>query len=124
MLVIAIDPGITTGIAFHNPGGYKTIATKDEDEIWSLLTGVPWECVIFETFATSGRISAPGLATVRLVGGIQALCKHLKLRTCPHSPQARYPYQKQAKQMLPHTVIHEQDAMAHLLRWEADHAKA
>lgn len=122
-MILAIDPGITTGIAFHDTSGYVTTTTKEDVELWSILTGVPWETVVCEAFATSGRISAPGLATVRLIGGVQALCYRLSIPVHMHSPQVRYPYLKQAKIMKRGHIIHEIDALAHLLRWEADHAK-
>lgn len=120
-MILAIDPGVTSGIAWHDAKGYHTTITKDEGEIWALLTGIPWKCVVFETFATSGRISAPGLHTVRLIGGIQALCRHLGIPTCSQTPQHRYPFQLPARKMLHGAIIHEQDAMAHLLRYENDH---
>ena len=122
-MIIAIDPGISTGIAWHDVEGYHTLVTKDEGDIWSLLVGIKWDCVIYEDFVTSGRIGAPGLATVRLIGGILALCKHMGLQTCKHMPQARYPFQLEARKKLHGAIIHEQDALAHLLRYEYDMEK-
>jgi hypothetical protein len=121
MRIIAFDPGVTTGIAWKDKGEYHTTITKNEDEIWSLLTGIPWNAVVFETFATSGRISSPGLQTVRLIGGIQAMCRHLQITTYAQAPMMRYPFVKQAKDMFPHKIVHEYAALSHLLRFEADH---
>ena len=119
-MIIAIDPGVSTGIAWHDNSGYHSIVTRDEDDVWNLLVGIKWSMVVYETFFTSGRISAPGLQTVRLIGGIQALCRHLKLPTHGQAPQQRYPFQDNAKAMLRGRIVHEQDAMAHLLRYEYD----
>ena len=119
MPVLAIDPGESIGIAFFD-NGYQSCVIKEPAELWTLITGVPWDVVVYENFSTSGRISAPGLHTVRIVGGIQALCSHFHIAMIQHAPQARYPYLRKAKVMLAGHIIHEIDAMAHLLRWEAD----
>jgi len=123
-MILAIDPGVSTGIAWHDTKGYHSTVTKDESDVWALLTGIKWKCVVYETFFTSGRISAPGLQTVRLIGGIVALCRHLDLPTCGQAPQMRYPFQTQSEQMLRGHIVHEKDAMAHLLRYEHDHPES
>ncbi len=115
--VLAIDPGQTTGIALKLKGKYITCVLNTPEEVWEFVNKLHWDQVICENFTTAGRISSYGLLTVRIIGGIQALCWKQHIQLTMRMPQHRYSKQKQAATMA--TVIHEQDALAHLLAWEA-----
>lgn len=117
MNYIAIDPGLTTGVALKLETVYKTLTVTTPEEVWDLINQLKWDYIICENFTTAGRISGYGLHTVRIIGGIQAIC-HLKgLELSLRMPQHRRSKQAKADKMA--TVIHERDALAHLLAWEA-----
>lgn len=124
-LVIAIDPGGTTGIAVKTSDGrYLTCTASTPEEVADFLFTKRFTHLIVENFQAQ-TIGKWGLHTVRIVGGCYMLA-YLKGATYVHHvPQDRYPFQQEAKEMLQGTkaVIHEQDALAHLLRWEYDQKK-
>jgi hypothetical protein len=120
---ISIDPGKTSGLAFklETKPGYMTTTADSAEGVWQFITGLLWDHVICERFATGGHISKYGLLTTEIVGGIRALCYSLKIPFTYRQPQARYAFQDQAKQYLAgmpeHHVIHEVEALAHLMSW-------
>lgn len=120
-MVIAIDPGVTTGIAIKAEGRYITTIHRDRFEVWKLLSAASSEAtIVIEDFGTN-IINTNGLYTVRMIGAVQAIAW---LRGCTlvmQRPQFRKPWLNQAKEMLLNEkpfVIHEVDALAHLLGWE------
>jgi hypothetical protein len=117
MNVIAIDPGQTTGLAILLDTKYLTFTEVTPEEVWNEVNNIKWDHVVCENFTTAGRISSYGLLTVRIIGGIQAICWLKKMPLHMRMPQHRNSKQKQANTMA--TVIHERDALAHLLAWEA-----
>jgi hypothetical protein len=126
-IVCAIDPGGTTGIAIRLPtetDNLQTCVAKTPEELYDLINRGHITHIVIETFQAQ-LISRHGLDTVEIVGGVKALCHVLNIELETHMPQDRYPFQQEAKQLLQgkHTVIHEQDALAHLLRYEYDHPK-
>lgn len=128
-MIMAIDPGGTTGVAFHadqseGGKGYLTCVTHTPDELWNLFEfgGKHPEVVICEDFQTGNRINPIQHYTIRLVGGIQALCSFLQVPLYMQSPQNRKAFLKDAEDILKRDgrkfMEHEKDALAHLLRWE------
>ena len=89
------------------------------EEVWEFVNYCVWTRVICENFATAGRISTYGLHTVRIIGGIQALCWNKNIPLVLRMPQHRYSKQKLANASPIPKTIHEKDALAHLLSWEA-----
>lgn len=91
--------------------------------LYEMLTQPGIEHVVFETFQAQ-TISKYGLHTVRLVGAIEALCWKLNIPYTEHMPMHRKPFMADAEQELQRIglryVVHEKDALAHLLRWEHD----
>lgn len=130
MNVLALDPGGTTGVAMTfddfqrtEDMAYTTIATDDPLKVWRFVTAYKWNVVLCERFATAGRVSKYGLGTVEIVGGVRSLCAEHKTPFLYRQPQHRKSAQKEAKDYLagrPH-VIHEEDALAHLLAYLHDH---
>lgn len=123
MTVLSIDPGGTTGMATRIEGEIHTFVCKEPEEVFNFIIqckDVLKVCVV-EGFAAQ-TISTYGLHTVRIIGGVYALCYEHNIKYEHHQPQARYPFQQEAKRLLAdkHTVIHEKDALAHLLRYEYD----
>ncbi len=117
--ITAFDPGITTGIAIRMSDG--TIFTRAETELpivysFVIKSGI----VVYEDFTTAGRISTYGLHTVRLVGAIIALCHISGIPCIRHMPYNRKAFQLPAHKLLSTTkhLIHEEDALAHLLAYE------
>lgn len=102
-------------------GSFHTITVRDPGELWEFFTepNTP-DFVVFEIFATGGRVDKYMIYTIELVGGIKAVCYALNIRSFAHSPQRRNPWLKQAETLLArreHTK-HEVDALAHLLAFE------
>lgn len=123
-LVIAIDPGGTTGIALRgtNTGmKYLTCTTSTLEELVDFLWNQDITHLVVENFQAQ-TISKWGLYTVRLVGVCQTIAHIKHAKYVLHIPQDRYPFQQEAKALLEgrKTVIHEEDALAHLLRFEHD----
>lgn len=124
-IVLAIDPGGTTGMAVRlSPDIIQTFTCPNPESVFDFVTqnkGILQQVVI-ENFAAE-LIGKWGLFTVRIVGGVYALCHQYKIEYKLHQPQDRYPFQKDAKDILSTRrgiVIHEHDALSHLLRWEYD----
>lgn len=120
--LLAIDPGGHTGVAYRaTTGQIVTLVTTTPEELFELVTPAI-DQVIIEEFSTAGRISRFGLYTVRLVGGVEALCWHLHLPLQVQSPQYRHPFQAPANEYMlaqrEKFEDHQEDALAHLLAFE------
>lgn len=120
--ILAIDPGVSTGIAARNGSNIITAVLKQSEQVYDLFTANRPDIVVCEQFGTT-LISKYGLHTVRLIGGIQALCYVYKIVLIQQPPQRRYPYLQEATNLLRATnkkyLIHEVDATAHLLAYIA-----
>lgn len=126
--IVWFDPGEHVGIAWRNPDG--TLDAKmlhfDLPNTYAFITKPPHPKIVgFEDFETAGNISKAGLYTVRVVGGIQALCLHYNIPCVLQIPQARYAFRTEAANILTAQrkssrkwVVHEMDALAHLLAFE------
>ena len=119
---MALDPGGTTGVALRmSDGSLLTATCSTPEEVFDLVASCASTNthIVYERFNAT-RIDRHGLNTVRIIGGIIALCHVLKIPVTAHMPQGRRPFLDIAKKLLAneYTVIHEQDATAHLLAWE------
>lgn len=124
---LAIDPGGTSGMATNILGSYKTFVCITPEEVFSYLIRNKdlFSTVVIETFQAQ-LIGKWGLHTVRIVGGVYALCFEHKIEYVPHMPGERKAFLKEAKDYLRQNDRnalrhdHEMDALAHLMRHEYD----
>lgn len=120
--ILSIDPGGTTGIALRmTDGSVVTSTCVSAQELWGIIESKPDE-VVYEIFSTQGRVDRYMLYTVELVGSIKGLCHALQIPGFAHTPQRRKPWMKEANDLIklakrPY-VVHEVDALAHLLAHE------
>jgi hypothetical protein len=122
MTVMAIDPGGTSGIAFRlDNGTLLTTTCQEPEQVYELIVQPGLTHVVIERF-NAQNIGKWGLHTVRIVGGVYALCYDHKIKYIEHMPQERRPFLNEARELLRgrKTVVHELDATAHLLRYEYD----
>jgi hypothetical protein len=123
-MILAIDPGVTTGIAFKLDGISKQTCTlTSPQEVWDMVKMYNWKHVVIERFAAQ-TISKYGLHTVEIIGGVKALCYASGMQLTVQTPYQRKPFIEKAKKLLrsqPHED-HEVDALAHLLAWEYNSA--
>lgn len=122
--VLSIDPGGTTGIAIRFPNGeIETFVCKTPEELYDFIKQVRenLEQIVIEDF-NAETISKYGIYTVRLVGGVTALARVFEIPLKVQLPQMRYPFRVEAQNIVKdrRTVIHERDALSHLLRFEYD----
>jgi hypothetical protein len=116
-------------MAFRINGELKTCVAFSPDQVLEMLEGA--DQVVVERFATSGRLSAPGLETIELVGAIRGWCFANKTPCEMATPTMRYSHMRDAKNAEGHgklielneTSRHEVDALAHLLAWEFRNVK-
>lgn len=142
MTLVAIDPGISTGIAIHTSGlpknlegftakqiidsiaknEYIMLVIREPTKLWEILEKHNPDHVIFENFASGGLISKDGQATLRLIGAIEVMCFRLNIPLVLQFPQERYPFIPIARTMLKQLkktpISHEVDALSHLLLYE------
>lgn len=83
--------------------------------------------VCVEQFSTMQYLSKAGLNTIELVGGVIHVCNLYDVVCFRHAPMHRTPFQDEAHRLLSERrksvsgfkfVVHEEDALAHLLRLE------
>lgn len=122
-MIASVDPGGTTGLAFHiRDVGYVTTTTTSRDDMLELLVKHTWDIIIIEKFATAGRLSTFGLYTIELVGACMAVAYMQKAKCVIHMPFRRKPFLAKAKALLQARsapfMIHEVDALAHLYSYE------
>lgn len=123
--IMGIDPGGTIGVAMKIGDIYRTFPIKDEAPAlwdWFKSDSTRPDQVVIERFATAGRISSHGLNTVEIVGGVKSLCWVFGVPLAVRAPQQRYAFMDDAETILKaigaRYVIHEHDALAHVLAWE------
>lgn len=124
--VVAIDPGGTTGIAIKLPivdSMYVTCTTSTPVQLYEFLKRTDFSHLIVENYQAQ-TIGHWGLYTVDLVGACKAIAHMKGAVYVKHMPQDRYAFKKEARQILKgrKVVIHEIEALEHLLRWEYDNA--
>lgn len=121
-MILAIDPGGTTGLAMRfSEDSITTATTKDPKLVWELV--VVADTVICEQFNPwHAHIDRYGLHTVKIIGGVIALCEYRQIPLIEQPPQFRVKCVKQADAYLRMKaelfVEHEVDALAHLFAWE------
>src|SRR5678815_3800284 len=123
MTLIAIDPGISTGVSIKtNDDTYIQLVITEPKKIWDLLLAHEPTVVAIENFASGGIISKDGQATIRLVGAVELACYIRNIRLVLQFPKERYPFMDRAREMIRQTkktpISHEVDALSHLLLLE------
>lgn len=134
--LVAVDPGVTTGLAIYEDSLYTTLAIKPVTQVMEVVlkgyitavphgivtVGFPNTLVVLEDFNTAGAISEHGLHTVRLIGAIEFACHLYSIPLILQFPGERKKFIEQAKDMLvtmkPHFQEHDKDALAHLLLYQ------
>lgn len=134
MNILAIDPGVSNGVAVYANGKYATTIITDPKDFLKFF--YPHEVqltqVVIEQFSAQS-INKYGLHTVRIVGGIEMLCGYLSIPIRQQHPQERKAFVdfavKIARAQGPYVSIgdrhhHQVDALAHLLRFQNDQGLA
>lgn len=123
--IVAIDPGVSTGVAIKGNDEYLTITlTLEEIKQGALLEIVQGadQVIIefFAAFASHGmRVAAPGIRAIEVVGKVMAYCEMQNIPLARQSPQNRKAFMLQARKLAKrYSTPHEIDALAHLLTWE------
>lgn len=123
MIVFAIDPGITTGLAWKIHGIYKVAVAKDVRQVWEFIVTKP-DLVLVEQFQST-QISKYGLRTVELVGAVEALCWHLDIKCIRRVPQHMGIGVAPAVRWLRAEGLpfleHDKDALSHIMGYEKQH---
>lgn len=116
MKILAIDPGGSTGLAWYLDGEIDTKCVPISEAMDNLT--LEYDLFVIERFATAGRLSKDGLATIDLVGQVKGWCYAMLKPVILHSPQSRKAWQRDAE-FFPgrKRIIHERDALAHLLQY-------
>lgn len=138
MAVIAIDPGISTGVAIHKiteasygalsyvpaTDEYLALVVTEPPKLWDLIEQHKPETIVIENFAAGGLISKDGQATIRLVGAMELAAYITGADLVLQFPAERRAFIDRAREMLKQRstgkapIVHEVDAMAHLLLYE------
>jgi len=116
--ILAIDPGVSIGVAVKIDSKIFTAVYSDPRDLFELIqeNSHVLNYIIIEKFSTAGNISKYGLYTIEVVGGVKALCLVYSIRCILQTPQQRLPFMDDAAKYT--RKEHEQDALAHLLRYE------
>jgi hypothetical protein len=141
-MLISVDPGLATGLAFRFDNGQWATMTaphapkEDERLHFVVSTLLPYmqahECtaVITESFLSTSGLSRYGNETVELIGAIKVLCYLYVIPLVKQPPGLRYRFEGMALSMInervsalklstsDHQLRHERSALAHLLLYE------
>lgn len=120
--ILAIDPGMTIGIAMLSEDGkYHTCTITNPVELYDLI-GTHWSHVVVEQFIAQGRLSSHCIYTIEQIGAIKAICTLRGVPISTQVPQTRRAFLEKSYDYLRMTVhsniaTHEIDALAHLMAY-------
>lgn len=125
-VVMGIDPGVSTGVAFayYTNGVYEytTNTCTDVRDVWKQVAW-PVRVLIVEQFSAQ-LISKYGIHTVEVVGGVIAVAYTRDIEVIRDTPQSRRPYMEYARahvppreHITPYEQRHEIDALSHVIRY-------
>lgn len=124
-MILAIDPGETTGIAACMTS-YDTCTLTTHEEVWDYVelmgVGPDHNQIVIERFISQAHLSKYGLRTIELIGGVKALAWQKKIPIALQTPAQRIPFEPRAREILKavhkkYITDHEVSALAHLLCW-------
>lgn len=129
MKILAVDPGITTGMATYIDGQWNTfVCPKSFEAVYQVvMSGIDWDLIIVEGFATPGLIASYGIDTVELIGAVKALCWWAKLECVVQYPVERRGNLSDAKMLMQNVLktkryqTHQLDAVSHILTYMRKH---
>ena len=120
-VLMAFDPGGSTGVAVKIDDNYHTCTITEPKELWDLIKNFKPDRIAFESFATGGQVDRNMLHTIELVGSIHGIAYVLDIPFHGQQPQARRSFILDAQRLLSGqsgATRHETDALAHLLLLE------
>lgn len=131
MTICAVDPGLTTGMAYRfDHGGWGTVSVPRsmEEVVLKQLEGFQPKIIIIETFVGMGYLSKYGIETMELIGAIKFWCiwrgaelvRRTNVQRKPMIPTALDLLRERNKALKVKFTDHEMDALSHLLSWERD----
>lgn len=121
--ILAIDPGKTTGLAIKIDKKIRLLEITDYPVVWWWVANNPWDHVVCEGFVAQ-HISRFGLLTVRIIGGVEAICREHGIPYTIQPSGRRVPFLPKAIEIIERTHgkrlarEHRQDAFANLLEYE------
>lgn len=130
--LIAIDPGITTGVAIRVEGRLHTCvvdAYKLED-LFDIIDVIAPQQIVIERFIIGGSnvsMNPERLKTIELVGEVKGYCRAKQIECETATPGQRHSHQHESERniggLIPKgkVAVHEADALAHLFAWEYRH---
>jgi hypothetical protein len=121
MIIMAIDPGGSTGVAVKIDGNYHTATITQPTELWDMLRDYKPDIVAYEDFIGNSMRDVNINGTLQLVGSIVGVCHVFGLKCIKNVPQARRAFILDARRLLVNAqgkTVHEVDALAHLLLLE------
>lgn len=128
MIILAIDPGITIGLAWKIHGEYKVAVATDIKDVWQFIYNDKPDLVIAEQFQAQ-HISRYGLRTVELVGSLESLAWAAGIRMVRRIPQQREMGMApairwlEANPQVARTMQHHIDALAHIMAYERQYGE-
>ena len=123
MKVLAIDPGISTGMAWVSDEGelIASVVTDSKSHILQLLQEFAHSdyTVVIEDFVGAGPRTKEAIFVLKLIGFVTAVCLIYEYPLHLQVPQQRLPLLSEAKQRAPKgAIIHAVDAYAHALAYQ------
>lgn len=129
MRILAIDPGVTTGVAHYNSRTKRIIAhfqTKNPMEVIEYMERLhksgTVDIVVIEDFIGYGRRDAAVIKTIKNLGFFEGFAHALKLEVQIQQPQMRKAFLSRATEMVG-AEMHYTDATAHALAFCYFHAQ-
>jgi len=97
MLVLGIDPGVTTGIALYDDESSSVVYAKDVQSpviVYEVLQTfleetVTDKAIIIESYVGAGPRTQEAVHTIKMVGFVEFLCQSWGLTLFSQAPQQR-----------------------------------
>lgn len=122
MIVMGIDPGVTTGIVVFDASKKSILSLqelKGDDAVLEELHNWPLDVVVLEDFLGSGMRNAAIVATIKQIGFVRGvvatLSRERPMTVVMQWPQRRLAFETRAKAIV--KGKHVVSAMAHVLAY-------